>query len=137
MSHQWCDKHWKPYQTELGGLVATARVMQAFIEHPIIMEEVGVHTESAARMNRILKKYAPVCCFLGETHMNVILIQTRVSSLQIQIAKGWSIDVRRGEDEAGVIWTDQPLKVYGVRGPLIKQYEFITELAVDGWRIVV
>lgn len=70
----WCPRHWQPFREgKLGGVVLTVKIHQTAFFHPRIKELLGVIPDEqpaqAEHMNRAFAAAGPLCCMLGDAHM--------------------------------------------------------------------
>jgi len=76
----WCRSHWEPYREgRANGVLATALLAQAMVENAAFMLEARVLYGRPTGpvptdvMNTVLKRHAPMCCYLGQVVVDGIL----------------------------------------------------------------
>ena len=76
----WCEQHWMPYFQRLGNGVAATALLQErlFNDERFVRELGGVPKKMIApdtrpeKVQEVLKKIAPACCYLGDETMREI-----------------------------------------------------------------
>lgn len=77
MAKQWCERHWAVIRDDesINGIHASILLMQAFINKPGVAEEAGGKAE---KLNEIMGRHSPVCCWLGEDAMQAIYAEAKM-----------------------------------------------------------
>jgi len=67
----WCDRHLKPYKAQWpkGAAPAMMALFDAAVNMPAVADAAG---GDAANLTAALKRFQPLCCFVGRDAMNEI-----------------------------------------------------------------
>lgn len=78
---QWCDKHWGVVRegVEAGTMNGVAAGIQLFEEWLVKHEHEGTlpRPDQVSKLNKLLDKESPLCCFIGEEAMERVYAKAR------------------------------------------------------------
>lgn len=71
----WCARHLEPYRAQWpkGAAIAMMRLFDAAVAMPAVADAAG---NDVARLTEALRRFAPVCCFVGKDAMDRIYAET-------------------------------------------------------------
>ncbi len=74
---QWCDRHWQPFREgsedgTVNGLAGTIFLMQALLMVQEFADLCG-RDAKPERMNQVMVDISPICCWMGDKAMAVVL----------------------------------------------------------------
>jgi hypothetical protein len=75
----WCARHLEPYREQWpkGAPVAMMRLFDAAVKMPAVADAAG---NDAANLTTALRRFRPLCCFVGQAVMDAIYAETAPSA---------------------------------------------------------
>lgn len=78
---QWCEKHWNVVRLGVGdgtynGIAAAISLVEQWIGKHNIDGDLP-QTSETEKLNRMMQKESPLCCWLGDEYMEIVYAESR------------------------------------------------------------